>query len=67
MDFDKFVIKCIVIIVLSISICMMISSVASSVSNYHISIKAMENGYVQQKVGSTPIKLMWVKENKKEN
>jgi len=67
MDVDKIFIKCIVIVVISVAICMTISSVTSSVVNYHLGIQAMKSGYVQQRSGSYSNKLMWVKENEKEN
>lgn len=59
--------KFITIIVIFVAICMAASSVASSISNYHISIKAMENGYVQEMVGPLSNTKIWVKKNEKEN
>ncbi len=63
---DKVFMKGIVCIVISIAICMMIASVVSSVSNYHLTIEAMKNGYIQQKVSAYSNQLIWVKEDEKQ-
>ncbi len=66
MDIDKVFMKGLTIIIVFITLGMTISSVASSVSNYYITIEAMKNGYIQQRASSYSPKLIWVKENEKQ-
>ena len=61
---EKTMIKAICITIILIAICMTISTVALSVKDYHLSIKAMENGYSQQLISN---RLIWVKENEEKN
>lgn len=63
-DFEKNVINCIIVIVITITIGTTACIVTSLVSNYYITIKRLEEGYVEEVISEYPFRKIWVKKEK---